>query len=204
MFRIIKDGAELGLTENLNYIVQAENGCYVLCPEQNASGIVFEGTPYHLLGRDEMEGLETVSLEVTDAGAEISKANTTNGIVFVTMAEAGSIDPVTAAEHADLFAEWAYPIAYTVGQIRRYNGTLYKCVQAHTSQADWTPPAPSLWSLTADPTEEWPEWIQPIGAHDAYPLGAKVSHNEKHWTSTIANNVWEPGVYGWKEVTDEV
>lgn len=80
-----------------------------------------------------MEGLETVSLEVTDAGAEISKANTTNGIVFVTMAEAGSIDPVTAAEHADLFAEWAYPIAYTVGQIRRYNGTLYKCVQAHTS-----------------------------------------------------------------------
>jgi len=91
MFRIIKDGAELGLTENLNYIVQAENGCYVLCPEQNASGIVFEGTPYHLLGRDEMEGLETVSLEVTDAGAEISKANTTNGIVFVTMAEAGSI-----------------------------------------------------------------------------------------------------------------
>mgnify|MGYP001031392931 CR=1 FL=1 len=205
MFRIIKDGAELGLTENLNYIVQAENGCYVLCPEQNASGIVFEGTPYHLLGRDEMEGLETVSLEVTDAGAEISKANTTNGIVFVTMAEAGSIDPVTAAEHADLFAEWAYPIAYTVGQIRRYNGTLYKCVQAHTSQADWTPPAaPSrLWSLTADPTEEWPEWIQPIGAHDAYPLGAKVSHNEKHWTSTVANNVWEPGVYGWEEVTDE-
>ena len=202
MFRIIKDGAELGLTENLNYIVQAENGCYVLCPEQNASGIVFEGTPYHLLGRDEMEGLETVSLEVTDAGAEISKANTTNGIVFVTMAEAGSIDPVTAAEHADLFAEWAYPIAYTVGQIRRYNGTLYKCVQAHTSQADWTPTAASsLWSKTNDPAEEWPEWSQPVGAHDAYSKGAKVSHNSKHWVSTADANVWEPGVYGWTEAT---
>ena len=200
MFRIIKDGAELGLTENLNYIVQAENGCYVLCPEQNASGIVFEGTPYHLLGRDEMEGLETVSLEVTDAGAEISKANTTNGIVFVTMAEAGSIDPVTAAEHADLFAEWAYPIAYTVGQIRRYNGTLYKCVQAHTSQADWTPDtASSLWSKTREPAEEWPEWSQPVGAHDAYSKGAKVSHKEKHWISTVDSNVWEPGVYGWEE-----
>ena len=200
MFRIIKDGAELGLTENLNYIVQAENGCYVLCPEQNASGIVFEGTPYHLPGRDEMEGLETVSLEVTDAGAEISKANTTNGIVFVTMAEAGSIDPVTAAEHADLFAEWAYPIAYTVGQIRRYNGTLYKCVQAHTSQADWTPTAASsLWSKTNDPAEEWPEWSQPVGAHDAYSKGAKVSHNSKHWVSTADANVWEPGVYGWEE-----
>ena len=205
MFRIIKDGAELGLTENLNYSVQAENGCYVLCPEQNASGIVFEGTPYHLLGRDEMEGLETVSLEVTDAGAEISKANTTNGIVFVTMAEAGSIDPVTAAEHADLFAEWAYPIAYTVGQIRRYNGTLYKCGQAHTSQADWTPDtASSLWSKTSDPAEEWPEWSQPVGAHDAYSKGAKVSHKEKHWISTVDSNVWEPGVYGWEESTDGV
>lgn len=205
MFRIIKDGAELGLTENLNYIVQAENGCYVLCPEQNASGIVFEGTPYHLLGRDEMEGLETVSLEVTDAGAEISKANTTNGIVFVTMAEAGSIDPVTAAEYADLFAEWAYPIAYKTGQIRRFGGVLYKCVQDHTSQADWTPDtASSLWSLTADPAEEWPAWAQPVGAHDAYSSGAKVAHNEKHWVSIVDNNVWEPGVYGWEEVTDAV
>ena len=109
MFRIIKDGANIGLTENLNYIKQAENGCYVLCPERDASGIVFEGTPYHLLGRDEMEGLETVSLEVTDAGKEITSTSTTGGIMFVTMAEAGTIDPVTAAEHAELFAEWHIP-----------------------------------------------------------------------------------------------
>jgi len=93
---------------------------------------------------------------------------------------------------------------YTVGQIRRYKGTLYKCVQAHTSQADWTPDtAHSLWSKTSDPAEEWPEWVQPIGAHDAYSLGAKVSHKEKHWKSIVANNVWEPGVYGWEEVKDD-
>lgn len=205
MFRIIKDGAGIGLTENLNYIKKAENGCYVLCPEHDASGIVFAGTVYHLLGRETLDGVETVSLEETDAGTEITKSNEAGGIVFVTMAEAGNIDPVTAAEHADLFAEWAYPVNYTLGQIRRYKGTLYKCVQAHTSQEDWTPDtAHSLWSLTADPSEEWPEWIQPIGAHDAYSLGAKVSHKEKHWTSTVANNVWEPGVYGWEEVTDAV
>lgn len=205
MFRIIKDEASLGLTEKLNYIMQAENGCYVLCPEQNASGIVFEGTPYHLLGRDSLEGLETVSLEETDGGAEIQKATDTGGIMFVTLTEAGSIDLVTAAEHAELFAEWAFHINYKTGQIRRYDGTLYKCVQDHTSQEGWTPPeAPSLWSKTSDPAEEWPEWIAPIGAHDSYSLGAKVSHNGKHWTSTVDNNVWEPGVYGWEEVTDGV
>ena len=203
MYKLSRNGESLGMTEALTYIKTAANGCYVLCPEPEASGIVFAGAVYHLPGRPELEGADTVAVEEVDAGEEIEKTNTTNGIVFVTMAEAGSIDPVTAAEHADLFAEWAYPIAYTVGQIRRYNGTLYKCVQAHTSQADWAPPAaPSLWSLTADPTEEWPEWIQPIGAHYAYDLGAKVSHNGKHWTSDVAANVWEPGVYGWTEVTE--
>ena len=90
------------------------------------------------------------------------------GITFVVMAEAGQIDAVTAAEHADLFTPWAYPINYKTGQIRRYNGKLYRCVQDHTSQADWTPEAaPSLWAATADPAEEWPDWSQPLGALDA-------------------------------------
>lgn len=91
-------------------------------------------------------------------------------------------------------------VAYKVGQIRRYNGALYKCVQDHTSQAEWTPDtASSLWAGTSDPAEEWPAWSQPVGAHDAYSSGAKVSHNGKHWISSVDNNVWEPGVYGWTE-----
>lgn len=92
--------------------------------------------------------------------------------------------------------------AYKKGNIRRYGSDLYRCNQDHTSQADWTPAAAaSLWSKIGDPTEEWPEWSQPVGAHDAYNAGAKVSHNGKHWTSDVASNVWEPGVYGWTEVT---
>lgn len=204
MFRINKDGACIGMTEAPNYITQAENGSYVLCPEPQASGIAFEGVAYHLLGRSPMEGLETIALEETDAGAEIVRATETGGIMFVTMAEAGSIDDATAAEHAELFAEWSYPIAYKVGNIRRYGGKLYRCVQEHNSQADWTPDtAASLWTATADPAEEWPAWSQPVGAHDAYDAGAKVSHGEKHWVSNVAGNVWEPGVYGWTEATEE-
>lgn len=209
MFRIIRtnDGESLGMTEAPTYIKQAENGCFVLCPEPEASGVAFAGTPYRLLGREApvgMEGLETVMVKETDAGAEIVKATATGGIMFVTMAEAGSIDVATAAEHAELFAEWSYPIAYKVGQIRRYGGKLYRCVQEHNSQADWTPDtAASLWRHAADPAEEWPAWSQPVGAHDAYDAGAKVSHGEKHWVSNVAGNVWEPGVYGWTEVPVE-
>ena len=204
MFRISKDGVSLGMTEAPNYIKQADNGSYILCPEPEASGIAFAGKVYQLLGRAAMEGVDTVVLEETDAGAEIVKATETGGLMFVTMAEAGSIDVATAAEHAELFAEWSYPVAYKVGQIRRYGGKLYRCVQAHNSQEDWTPEAAaSMWAITADPAEEWPAWSQPIGAHDAYGAGAKVSHHEKHWVSDMDGNVWEPGVYGWSEVVAE-
>ena len=204
MFRISKDGASLGMTEAPNYIKQAENGCYNLCPEPEASGIVFEGKVYHLLDRPTLEGVDTVMLEETDAGTEIVKATEAGGIMFVTMTEAGQIDDTTAAEHADLFAPWAYPIAYKAGNIRRYGSKLYRCVKDHTSQEDWNPEAAaSLWAVTADPAEEWPAWSQPVGAHDAYSAGAKVSHKDKHWTSTVDNNVWEPGVYGWTEATAE-
>lgn len=98
----------------------------------------------------------------------------------------------------DLFPDWETDKAYAVGDRVKYNGLLYRCVQAHTSQSDWTPDVtPALWVRTS--TEEWPEWIQPTGAHDAYNQGDKVSHNEKHWISDIDANVYEPGVYGWTE-----
>lgn len=129
--------------------------------------------------------------------------NNAAAIAFVSMAESGSIDDVTASEQSLLFAEWTVNVAYAVGALRRYGDTLYRCVQAHTSQAGWEPPtAASLWSVTSDPAEEWPAWSAPLGAHDAYANGAKVSHNQKHWISTVDGNVWEPGVYGWDAATE--
>lgn len=89
-------------------------------------------------------------------------------------------------------------IAYAIGDRTQDEDILYKCIQAHTSQSDWRPSlTPALWVRVS--IEEWPEWVQPIGAHDAYDLGAKVSHNGLHWISTINNNVYEPGVYGWEQ-----
>ena len=100
-----------------------------------------------------------------------------------------------------VFPPWNSTATYQTGDRVQYGELLYKCLQSHTAQADWTPDAAvSLWVRIDDPAEEWPEWRQPQGAHDAYVLGAKVSHNGKHWTSDVAANVWEPGVYGWTEV----
>lgn len=49
------------------------------------------------------------------------------------------------------------------------------------------------------PPGETMAWTQPQGAHDAYPKGWRVKHNDKIWFSTIPANVWEPGITGWTE-----
>ena len=77
MFKIIKasDGTVLALTEDVTYIKKADNGCYILCPEPDASGISYAGTPYQLLDRDPMgDDLESVMLEPTDIGGWIMEA----------------------------------------------------------------------------------------------------------------------------------
>lgn len=106
-----------------------------------------------------------------------------------------TLDDATALTGVELFPPWKL-IAYSVGDRVQYNGTLYKCVQAHTAQSDWTPDAtPALWVIVT--VEEWPEWVQPTGAQDAYAKDAKVTHNGERWISDVDSNVWEPGVYGW-------
>lgn len=106
-----------------------------------------------------------------------------------------TLDDATALTGVELFPPWKL-IAYSVGDRVQYNGTLYKCVQPHTAQSDWTPDAtPALWVVVT--VEEWPEWVQPTGAQDAYAKDAKVTHNGERWISDVDSNVWEPGVYGW-------
>lgn len=116
---------------------------------------------------------------------------------------AASLSDEDALTGVELFPRWnENGISYAVGDRVLYNGTLYKCLQAHTSQATWTPTdAPSLWAkvLIPDP-EVIPDWEQPDSTNP-YMKGDKVTHNGKTWQSDIDNNVWEPGVYGWSEVT---
>ena len=104
-----------------------------------------------------------------------------------------------ALESIELFPKWAAGISVTAGERYQYNGVLYRVVQSHTTQSDWTPDiTQALWTVVS--LEEWPEWIQPTGSSDAYNKGDKVSHNGKHWVSDVDANVWAPGVYGWSEI----
>lgn len=129
-------------------------------------------------------------------------------INFVASVQAGAIDAVTAGEHAELFLEWSENgVKYAVGDIRRdpLDGALYQVVQEHTSQTGWNPSlVPALWKRFADPAEEWTEWSQPYGAHDAYRIGAKCSRLGKHYINERDYNVQPPEGFdsGWREVTD--
>ena len=112
-----------------------------------------------------------------------------------------TVDDETALTGKELYPVWAENISVSVNDRYQYNDKLYKCVQAHTTQADWTPDkTPALWVEVS--LDEFPEWKQPAGAHDAYAKGDKVKHNDKKWESTVDANVWEPGVYGWDEVVE--
>lgn len=113
---------------------------------------------------------------------------------------AAALDDNTALTGVELFPPWTAGGEYAAGDRVQHGGALYKCIQAHTALADWTPDAaPALWMPVT--LEEWPQWRQPIGAHDAYNTGDKVSYNGKHYISLIDANTYAPGVYGWEEVT---
>ena len=106
-----------------------------------------------------------------------------------------------------LYDNWTGDSAsYKTGKRLRYNGVLYKVLQDHTSQADWTPEAaPSLFAkvLIEDPNVV-SEWVQPDSTN-GYSVGDKVLHNGIIYESLVDNNVWEPGATGtetcWKAVT---
>ena len=111
-----------------------------------------------------------------------------------------TLDDETALTGVELFPAWTIGKAYAVGDRAQYNGTLYKCIQAHTSQSDWMPSAtPALWKTVS--LDEYPEWVQPTGAHDAYNIGDKVTYNGQHYVCTSNANVYAPDVYGWDLIT---
>lgn len=104
-----------------------------------------------------------------------------------------ALDDEAALQVIALFPAWVNTIGKEVhvGERYYYDEALWKVLQDHTAQAEWHPDvAHSLFVKVS--IEEWPEWVQPTGATEAYAQGAKVTHNSQHWISLVDGNVWEP------------
>lgn len=115
-------------------------------------------------------------------------------------------DDAEALEVKYLYKEFEAQIGrdLAVGEFIQYNDKLYKVLQAHTVQANWTPEdAPSLFAeVLTDPSGETIlEWKQPDSTN-AYMKGDKVIYEGVVYESLIDNNVWSPAAYpaGWKQI----
>ena len=112
-------------------------------------------------------------------------------------------------EVASVFPKYQTGKAYKVKEVFRYgensvgDAQLYQVLQDHTSAAEWTPDTSvSLYKKIGVNESGYPEWVQPLGASDAYNTGDIVSYNGVLYQSTIDGNVWSPSAYpaGWEVV----
>lgn len=125
---------------------------------------------------------------------------------------AASLSDEQAMEVATIYDPWAVGKSYNVGEFVTYGENsvgdpqLYKAVQAHTSQADWTPDVTASLFVTIGLDEKgYPVWSQPTGAHDAYNTGDIVDYNGTLYESLIDGNTYSPDAYpaGWTKYTEE-
>ena len=218
MFKIIKEGTSLGMTEAPTYVRQAENGCFVLCREAQATGIAYGGTVYHLLGREALEGAESVILEAADAGAEIQAAGESaannaklsgqlSAAAKLYVQAATDVPDETALEMPDLFKTWEEVLAagQNVAQNAIINdgGTLYRVVSAGgvIPQAHQPPHGEGMLAVyrpidTAHTgTQEDPiPWVYGMDCTE----GLYYSHNATVYLckANMTPCVWAPGTAG--------
>lgn len=199
MYEIRKDGALLALTEQVNYIRLHEGGFYLLCPEAEAQGVAVAGTPYHLQGRAEMQGCETVLVQETDAGAALQ--------------EATDIPDEQALEMPDLFKSWDEVLEagqeLAANTVLNLDGQLYRVVQAVTPQAHQRPDSEGMLAIYR-PIDETHAGTEDDPIPFVYGMdteqGNYYSYDGKLYLCnlTMAPCVWPPdtaGLWQWTEVT---
>lgn len=147
-----------------------------------------------------------------DTGSEIlqvwdivpAEGTETDSAVALAKILAVDLDDDVALQVPALYPEWISGYTYEKGDRVRYRGELYKLIQAHTSQADWTPvTAPSLFAkILPGQSGEIGEWVQPDSTN-GYSIGDRVTYNGKLWESIVNNNVDVPGTdngFRWKDL----
>lgn len=225
MYEIRKDGALLALTEQVNYIRLHEGGFYLLCPEAEAQGVAVAGTPYHLQGRAEMQGCETVLVQETDAGtalqedtaraeADAKLSGQMQAAVKLYVQKATDIPDEQALEMPDLFYTWDEVLEagelLEANTILNLGGQLYRVVQPVTPQEHQRPDGEGMTAIyrpidqTHPGTQEDPiPFVYGMDTEQGkyYSSGGKVYLCNQ----TMTPCVWPPeteGLWQWTEVTE--
>lgn len=151
------------------------------------------------------DAAQTTADEAKQAAAEAGNPQFTTFAALALTPMAADMSDADALKVSSLWPEWsADSKQYAVDVVVKYNGNLYRCEQAHTSQASWTPDASaSLWSRIDVAGDGVDVWTQPNGAHNAYNTGDRVHYPDADgpiYVSTIDGNVWAPDAYpqGWQ------
>jgi hypothetical protein len=131
----------------------------------------------------------TIHVGALEAAARVTvKATVTNATALI--------------ELADIFRFWTAGVSVTSGDLLRWDGDLYRVIQAHTTQSDWAPPnVPALFVKIAAPGSAPQPWVQPYGGSGTYTNGSIVTYNGQTWVNTHPApnlNVWIPGQFGWE------
>ncbi len=197
MFLIYKDGEIVERAETLRYILRQENGVAVISTQESYNAVYSPATD-----KTYPVGEFFVVENKLQAARELRRAIQ----LFLS-----TLDP---EEHAETLLEVptvfpAYEVghAYKIKDVFSYGTNavgdpqLYQVLQAHTSAEQWPPDtATSLYKKIGVTSGGYPEWVQPLGATDAYSKGDIVSYKGKLYRSTIDGNVWAPDAYpaGWE------
>lgn len=197
MFLIYKDGEIVERVETLRYILQQDNGVAVISTQESYNA-VYSPVTDKTYPVGEFFVVENKLQEARELRRAIQ--------LFLS-----TLDP---EEHAETLLEVptvfpAYEVghAYKIKDVFSYGTNavgdpqLYQVLQAHTSAEQWPPDtATSLYKKIGVTSGGYPEWVQPLGATDAYNKGDIVSYKGKLYRSTIDSNVWAPDAYpaGWE------
>lgn len=149
-----------------------------------------------------IEEIELLAVQADNAVSDIASSRILSEMVGTIRSEAFVLTDSEALSSIDLFPPYRVDIPYITGERFYYpiNGFLYKVLQNHTSQLDWTPPTAVSLYVKVTPPDVIAPWVQPLGAQDAYAIGVKVTYGGFTWQNNTANNVWQPGVYGWTKI----
>lgn len=220
MYEIIKNRQTIALTEQVNYIRLHPDGFYLLCREEEAQGVAVAGTPYHLQGREELPGCETVLVQKSDAGVVLWQEQLMNSQLQAAAklyVQAMPVEDKQALDMPDLFRTWEEVLAagQTVSKdiIINDGGKLYRVVpeEGVTPQENQPPHGEGMLAVYrlidiehAGTQEDPISYVDGIDTEQ----GKYYSYNDKLYLCNLEMTpcVWPPdtaGLWQWTEVVRE-